>query len=94
MIQHRCIAPVCDSATSRSAALHAGVRRWLPNRWMLTAQAKEKLTPEFLRDHVGAEIKSFGTLEEVGRPLTEKSGPSDIVSFPVRFSSVRLSVQI
>jgi uncharacterized protein len=61
---------------------------------LLTTEAKEKLTPEFLRDHVGAEIKSFGNLEEVGLPLTEKSGTSDIVSFPVRFSTVRLNVQI
>jgi uncharacterized protein len=60
---------------------------------LLTAEAKEKLTPEFLRDHVDPEVKSFGKLEEVGQPLTEKSGSSDIVSFPVRFSTVKLSVQ-
>jgi len=60
---------------------------------LLSADAKEKLTPEFLRDRVGAEIKSFGKLEEVGQPVAEKSGSSDIVSFPVRFSSVKVSVQ-
>lgn len=60
---------------------------------LLTAEAKEKLTPEFLRNHVDPEIKSFGKLEEIGQPLSEKSGSDDIVSFPVRFSGVKLSVQ-
>src|SRR5580692_425406 len=37
---------------------------------LLTAEAKEKLTPEVLRDRVGAEIKSFGALQGVGEPRT------------------------
>lgn len=61
---------------------------------LLTAEAKEKLTPEVLQGHFGRQISSFGKLEEVGQPLTAKSGTSEIVSFPVRFSGVRLSVQI
>jgi hypothetical protein len=60
---------------------------------LLSAEAKQKLTLEFLRNNVGVEIKSFGNLEEVGQPVTQKSGSSDLVSFPVRFSTVRLNVQ-
>jgi dienelactone hydrolase len=60
---------------------------------LLTAEAKTLLTPDFLRDRVGAEVKSFGRLEEIGQPLTEKSGGVDIVSFPVRFSNKSVSVQ-
>jgi uncharacterized protein len=61
---------------------------------LLTEEAKEKLTPEVLRDRVGAEIKSFGTLQEVGEPRTMKSGNTDIVSFPVRFSTTRVNIQL
>ena len=61
---------------------------------LLTAEAKEKLTLEVLRDRVGAEIKSFGTLQDVGEPRTMKSGSTDIVSFPVRFSNNRVNVQL
>jgi hypothetical protein len=60
---------------------------------LLTADAKGRMTPEFLRDHVSTEIAGFGTLEEVGQPRTLKSGSSDIVSFPVRFSKNRVNVQ-
>jgi dienelactone hydrolase len=60
---------------------------------LLTTEAKTLLTPEFLRDRVGAEVKSFGKVEEIGQPLTEKSGDVDIVSFPVRFSNKSVSVQ-
>jgi uncharacterized protein len=61
---------------------------------LLTSEAKEKLTPEFLRTNIDRELKSFGTLEEVGQPLMEKLGTNDLVSFPVRFSTVKLSVQL
>lgn len=60
---------------------------------LLTAEAKTLLTPDFLRDRVGAEVKSFGKLEEVSQPLTEKSGSLDIVSFPVRFSNKSVNIQ-
>jgi uncharacterized protein len=60
---------------------------------LLTAEAKGRLTPEFLRDRVGAEIASFGKLEDVGQALTRKSDSSDMVSFPVHFSKTRINVQ-
>ncbi len=61
---------------------------------LLTEEAKEKLTPEILRDRVGAEIKSFGTLQDVGEPRAMKSGSTDIVSFPVRFSNNKVNIQL
>jgi len=60
---------------------------------LLTAEAKEKLTPEFLRDSVGSEVKSFGKPAEIGQPLTFKSGSSDVVTFPIRFSNKAVSIQ-
>ena len=61
---------------------------------LLTTEAKTLLTPEFLRDRVGAEVKSFGKVEEISQPLTEKSGGVDIVSFPVRFSNKSVNIQL
>jgi alpha-beta hydrolase superfamily lysophospholipase len=60
---------------------------------LLTPTAKEKLTPEFLKDHVGVEVKGFGKPGEVGKPLLAASGPYTLVSFPVKFSLVTINVQ-
>jgi dienelactone hydrolase len=60
---------------------------------LLSPAAKEKLTPDFLRDHAGAEIKGFGKLESIGKPLLAPSGANTLVSFPVKFSRVEISVQ-
>src|SRR5580658_9469951 len=61
---------------------------------LLNAAAKEKLTPEFLRDQVGVEVKQFGTLQEIGPPISAKAGDTDILSFPVRFSNATVNVQL
>jgi uncharacterized protein len=60
---------------------------------LLNSSAKEKLTPAFLRDHVGAEIKGFGKAGEIGKPLLVASGVYTLVSFPVKFSLVSINVQ-
>ena len=60
---------------------------------LLTPAAKEKLTKEFLLDHVTPEVKGFGALEEIGSPVTAKSGNDTLVSYPVRFASVKVNVQ-
>jgi dienelactone hydrolase len=60
---------------------------------LLSPAAKEKLTPDFLRDHAGAEIKGFGKMESIGKPLLAPSGKNTLVSFPVKFSRVEISVQ-
>ena len=60
---------------------------------LLSPVAKEKLTPEFLRDHVGPEIKGFGKAEGVGNPVTAKDGPNTLVSFPVQFEHTPVNIQ-
>ncbi len=60
---------------------------------LLTPVAREKLTPSFLKDHVGVEVKGFGRPGEVGQPLLATSGPYTLVSFPVKFSLVTINVQ-
>ena len=60
---------------------------------LLNSTAKEKLTPDFLRDHVGTEVKGFGKPGEIGKPLLAASGPYTLVSFPVKFSLVAINVQ-
>ena len=62
---------------------------------LLTDDAKTLLTPQFLRDRVGAEIAGFGTLEQVGEPETAKAGLNiDVVSFPTRFSKTTVAIQL
>jgi len=43
---------------------------------------------------VASEIQGFGTLEQVGEPLTAKAGNHDLVSFPTRFSKTTVSIQL
>jgi hypothetical protein len=62
---------------------------------LLTDDAKTLLTPQFLRERVGAEIAGFGTLEQVGEPETAKAGLNiDLVSFPTRFSKTTVAIQL
>jgi dienelactone hydrolase len=60
---------------------------------LLSPLAKEKLTPDFLRDHVGVELKGFGKANGVGNPLTGKDGANTLVSFPVQFEHTTVNVQ-
>jgi dipeptidyl aminopeptidase/acylaminoacyl peptidase len=60
---------------------------------LLTVEAKGLLTTDFLRDHVGGELKSFGTVEQISQPRVGPPGTDTIVSFPVRFSHTAVSVQ-
>lgn len=60
---------------------------------LLSPLAKEKLTPEFLRDHVGSEIKSFGSVEGIGNPVSAKDGTNTLISFPVKCQHVTVNVQ-
>jgi hypothetical protein len=60
---------------------------------LLSPAAKDKLTPQFLRDRAGAEINGFGKLESIGKPLLAPSGNNTLVSFPVKFSRVSVNVQ-
>jgi dienelactone hydrolase len=61
---------------------------------VLTDAAKELLTPEFLRDRVGAELKSFGTVGGIGQPVIVQEGKNSNVTFPVNFSETNVNVVI
>jgi dienelactone hydrolase len=60
---------------------------------LLNSQAKERLTPEFLRDKVDAEIKGFGKQGNIGQPVTARDGRNTLVSFPVSFSLTGVNIQ-
>jgi dienelactone hydrolase len=55
--------------------------------------AKQTLTPQFLRDRPGAEVRSFGKLGTIGAPVVAKDGRNTLVSFPVQFEKVAVNVQ-
>ena len=60
---------------------------------MLTDAGKQKLTPDFLRDRVGPELKSFGAVVSIGEPILARDGKNSLVSFPVKFSQATISIQ-
>jgi dienelactone hydrolase len=61
---------------------------------LLNANAKDKLTPDFLRDHFAAEVKDFGGVLDIGAPISLKAGDNDLVSFPVKFLKGTVNVQL
>jgi uncharacterized protein len=60
---------------------------------MLAPAAKDTLTPAFLRDRAGVEIKGFGKLGSIGEPVIARDGRNTLVSFPVQFSRVSVNIQ-
>jgi uncharacterized protein len=60
---------------------------------MLAPVAKDTLTPAFLRDRAGVEIKGFGKLGSIGEPVIARDGRNTLVSFPVQFSKVTVNIQ-
>lgn len=60
---------------------------------LLTPEAKGLLTPEFLRDRVGGELKGFGKVQEIRPAQSEHIGGADIVIIPVRFADTIVNVQ-
>jgi len=61
---------------------------------LLNANAKDKLTPDFLRDHFAAEVKEFGGMQEIGAPVSLKAGDNDLISFPVKFLKGTVNIQL
>ena len=61
---------------------------------LLTPAAKEKLTPDFLRDRVSGELKDFGGVQEIGAPIAAKNGETDLLSFPVKFTRASINIQL
>ena len=60
---------------------------------VLTEAGKQKLTTQFLRDRVGPELKSFGTVVSIAEPVMARDGKNSLVSFPVKFSKAPVSIQ-
>jgi len=60
---------------------------------MLAPTAKDTLTPAFLRDRAGVEIKGFGKTGSIGEPVVARDGRNTLVSFPVQFSKVSVNIQ-
>ena len=60
---------------------------------MAAPSAKQTLTPQFLRDRPGGEVRGFGKLGTIGAPVIGKDGQNTLVSFPVQFERVTVNVQ-
>lgn len=65
---------------------------------MAAPNAAQTLTPQFLRDRPGSELRSFGKAASIGAPLTAKDGAghdgeNTLVSFPVQFAKGTIYVQ-
>ena len=60
---------------------------------MAAPSARQTLTPQFLRDRAGAEVRSFGKVGNIGAAAVAKDGPNTLVSFPVEFERVTVNVQ-
>jgi dienelactone hydrolase len=60
---------------------------------MLAPTAKDTLTPAFLKDRAGVEMKGFGKLGRIGEPVVARDGRNTLVSFPVQFSKVSVNIQ-
>lgn len=55
--------------------------------------ARQTLTPEFLRDRAGAEVKSFGKPGRIGTAAVARDGRNTLVSIPVQFARGIVNVQ-
>lgn len=60
---------------------------------MFSQNFRQTVTLEFLQQRVSAELKEFGTLQEIGQPVLAVEGKNNLVSFPVRFSNTSIHVQ-
>lgn len=61
---------------------------------LLTPLGRERLTPDFLRDKVGVEIRSFGKLSSIGKPVRAVEGKNTLVSFPCQFTATTVNIQL
>jgi pimeloyl-ACP methyl ester carboxylesterase len=89
---------LAETAQSPAAAARKALDLLLAEKYtelsgMLAPAAKDTLTPAFLRDRAGVEIKGFGKLGNIGAPVIAKDGRNTLVSFPVQFSKVSVSIQ-
>jgi dienelactone hydrolase len=94
------LALVCAAAaqpdavtTARKALDYLLAGRYAELSALSAPSAKQTLTPQFLRDRPGAEVRSFGKLGTIGAPVVAKDGRNTLVSFPVQFEKVAVNVQ-
>ena len=60
---------------------------------MTAPSASQTLTPQFLRDRPGAEVRGFGKAASIGPPVIAKNGDYTLVSFPVQFTKATVNVE-
>lgn len=90
-----CAAPSQETATAagrKALDLLLGAR-YSDFTQLLTPEAKELFTAEFLKARVGGELQSFGKVEEIGKAVTVESGGAEVVTFPLRCQIKSVSVQ-
>ncbi len=81
------------AATARKALDLLLAEKYAELSATVAPSARQTLTPEFLRDRAGAEIKGFGKAENIGGPAIAKDGRNTLVSIPVRFDRVTVNIQ-
>jgi dienelactone hydrolase len=83
-----------DAVTAARKALdHLLAGKYAELSALAAPSAKQTLTPQFLRDRPGAEVRGFGKLGTIGAPVVAKDGRNTLVSFPVQFERVAVNVQ-
>lgn len=86
-------APDPSKSTARRALDFLLASKYPEFTSLLSEQAKERLTPQFLREKVAAEIAGFGQLKSIGEPVIGKDDRNMLVSFPVAFSRATVNFQ-
>jgi hypothetical protein len=86
-------APQGPTAVGRRALDLLLAEKYTELSGMLAPVAKDTLTPAFLRDRAGVEVKGFGKLGSIGEPVIARDGRNTLVSFPVQFSKVSVNIQ-
>src|ERR1700685_2685363 len=60
---------------------------------MFSDSMKQSVTLGFLQQKVSAELKEFGTPQNISDPILGTEGTNNLVSFPVKFSNTSIHVQ-
>ncbi|MBV9742885.1 MAG: alpha/beta fold hydrolase [Acidobacteriia bacterium] len=86
-------APEQPSAVARKALDLLLAEKYSDIRTMLAPSAGERFTEEYLRNQLGGKIRTFGELHGISDPVMAEDGGLTLVSFPVHFAAMRLSIQ-
>ena len=93
-----CIAALAQTARDPAAAGRKALELLLAEKYaelaaMVAPTAKQSLTPQFLRERAGSEVRTFGKPGLVGEAALAKQGTNTLVSIPVQFERVEVNVQ-